>query len=41
MPKTIWASRAVLSGAISLGLRTTVHPAAIAGPILLAIWYSG
>ena len=37
----ISASRARDSGATSLGLTTTVQPAAIAGATLAAIWCSG
>ena len=37
----ISASTNALSGTISLGLTTTVQPAAIAGATLLAIWCSG
>ena len=37
----ISASTKALSGATSLGLSTTVHPAARAGATLAAIWWSG
>src|SRR5262249_60067059 len=37
----IWAHRRPLSGAISLGLSTIVHPAASAGSTLQAIWLTG
>ncbi len=35
------ASTKAFSGATSLGLSTTVHPAARAGATLAAIWWSG
>ena len=35
------ASRKALSGVTSLGLSTTVQPAARAGATLAAIWFSG
>jgi hypothetical protein len=38
---TTSASRNALSGATSLGFRTTVHPAARAGATLATIWCSG
>jgi hypothetical protein len=38
---TISANRIPLIGAISLGLRTTVQPAASAGATLQTIWLSG
>ncbi len=37
----ISASSIVLSGAISLGFRTTVQPVASAGAVLEATWFSG
>src|SRR5208337_4067222 len=38
---TISASNMPLTGAISLGFRTTVHPAASAGAALQTIWFKG
>ena len=38
---TISARMNALSGATSLGLSTTVHPAAMAGATLATIWWSG
>ena len=38
---TISAKIRALTGAVSLGFRTTVEPAAIAGATLQTIWFSG
>jgi hypothetical protein len=38
---TISANTIPLIGAISLGFKTTVHPAANAGATLQTIWFSG
>lgn len=40
-PSMISASRKALSGATSLGLRTTVQPTAMAGAIFAITWCSG